>query len=409
MFLDLVLILITYLVSLILLPFLALIFVRMYGTGWRLFFVVAAIQGAAAFAILVPFLDKFPSAGAIVLPGVLAAAAGIFGVIGLVLYALLFFLIHRPENWKRNSLWLSTLSGLTIAGLVGPSLIARSGITTNVDLHGIVTDIDGQPVPNAEVHFNNCPYIKDPMPVTDAQGRFQLIANCGGLLIIDHIRNRETGTDCQSYFPSEGPHGLIVFNSYGDHDVSGNSPGWANYPAEDPVIISCVWHVPDTVRHHQGGHREFPIDGRTVTFGLDEDGRNLDAIDGEHEGMLHIRFIASTAEPSSPSLPARGRLRISSVGGGIQATERYKPYNAAPTDGYQPYAELLLTGEQDRADGNFFFYSRDRRAYGSVRVWMNLSYDYSEQEYTLPLEMRLDAYVNDAGSRVLLTHKVPYR
>ena len=214
MSLDLVLILITYLVSLILLPFLALILVRIYRTGWRLFFAVAALQGVIAFAILIPFLKNFPSAGAIVLPGVLAGAAGIFGVVGLVLYALLFFLIHRPENWKRNSLWLSTLSGLTIAGLVGPSLIARSGITTNVDLHGIVTDIDGQPVPNAELHFTNCPYIKDPIPVTDTQGRFRVIANCGGLLIIDHIRNRETRTVCQSWYPSSSQHGLMVFNMH---------------------------------------------------------------------------------------------------------------------------------------------------------------------------------------------------
>ena len=74
-------------------------------------------------------------------------------------------------------------------------------------------------------------------------------------------------------------------------------------------------------------------------------------------------------------------------------------------DFYNSFDKLDVTD----ADGRFFFYSRDRRAYGSVRVWINLSYDYSEQEYTLPLEMRLDAYVNHAGSRVLLTHKVPYR
>ena len=53
----------TYLVSLALLPFLALIFVRIYGTGWRLFFGVVVLQGVIGFALLVPVLTGLPDRG----------------------------------------------------------------------------------------------------------------------------------------------------------------------------------------------------------------------------------------------------------------------------------------------------------------------------------------------------------
>jgi len=409
MLLTFVLTFFVYLASLIVLPALTLIFDNKYGTGWRLFYVVAALQGIIAFAILLPVLTKFPTAAAVILPGVLAAGAGIIGVTGLVLYALLFFLIYRPDNWKRNSLWLSGASAVVIIGLVGPSLIAKSGVTTNVDLHGIVTDIDGQPVPNAEVHVKNCPYLHDPMPVTDAQGRFRVVANCRYTLMIDHIRNRDTMTNCQSWFPSSSEYGLMVFNSRIGAVDPVRDPSWANYPAENPIVIPCVWFVPDAVRHHMSSHHDFPVDGRTVTIAPEPRGRDLEHIDGDHDGLFHIAFIAGEDSREDPSLPVTGRLRISPVSGGIQVTGDYGPFNAAPAEGYQPYVELALEDAAQKVDESFYFYSYERRVYGSLRVWMNYSFDYGTQTFRSPLGVRLETYVNYAGGRPLLTHKVVYQ
>lgn len=377
--------------------------------GWRLFFVAALVQVLAYTWLVTDLLNNVSSAAAIVLPGFIAASAGISAVLGLLVYIVLCLPLMRPPHWQRWLTGVGAVVVIAIALLAGPRFVARSGMTTNVALHGIVRDVDGSPVPRARVHLGKCSYVRENPVVTDREGRFQILANCRGYLVVDKIFNLLTGTECASRFRSSDHEDLIVFDSLEGEPYSQSRPHWKGYPEDNPFVITCAWSVPDTIEGHHATYDQLPADGKVITVAAGADRRYLSFESGEHDGLLHVRL---TTTSDSESAPKRYELEIRPVGGGIQATEDHEPFNIAPLDGYQPAITVGIgTGNSETEVGfkktsqTYYFHSNDRGVFGAARISTVFAYNRKEGAFHLNPSITFDIFANYGGSHVLLSQE----
>lgn len=382
---------------------------RRHQLGWPLFFVAALMQILAYAWLLNDLLTDYPSAAAIVLPGFIAAGAGISAVTGLLVYIVMCLLIMRPLHWRR---WLSGVGAVVAVAillLAGPRFVARSGMTTNVDLHGVVRNVDGSPAPGARVHLGRCSYILENPVVADVEGRFQIVANCGGFLVVENIFNPQTGTTCASRFRSSDHEYLIVFDSLEGEPYSQSRPHWKGYPRDNPFVVTCAWSIPDTIERHYETYDQLPADGNPVTVTAGADRRYLDFEDGEHDGLLHVRLTTTKDAVAGSN---RFALEIRPVNGGIQSTEDHEPFNIAPLDGYQPTITLDLGTRNSETELEFkktrqtyYFHSNDRSAFGAVRISTVFGYNRKEEAFDLNPSITFDMFVNYGGSPVLLSQE----
>ena len=359
--------------------------------------------------LLNDLLTDYPSGAAIVLPGFIAAGAGISAVFGLLVYIVTGLSLIRPPYWRRWLTGVGAVVAVAILLLAGPRFVARSGMTTNVDLHGIVLGVDGSPAPGARVHLGSCSYIRENPVIADDEGRFQILANCGSFLTFDKIFNPGSGTECVSRFHSSDHESLVVFDSLEGEPYSQSRPHWKGYPEDNPFVVTCAWSVPDTIERHYETYRQLPADGNIITVAAGADRRYLAFEHGEHDGLLHVR-LTTTGDGVAES--DRFELEIRPVRGGIQATEDREPFNVAPLDGYQPTITLDLgTRNSDTEPGfkktrqTYYFHSNERGVFGAADISAVFGYNRKEAAFDLNPSITFDISVNYGGSPVLLSQE----
>lgn len=385
----------------------AFVVARRHPLGWRLYRIAALAQLAVNAGLMIVVLDDFPSAAAVIFPGIVAGIAAISAGLGLLLYIVLCLVFMRPPYWKR---WLAGLGGVVSAAILAiaiPRLIVSLGMVPNVELHGIVYDVHGEPVPGATVHLGNCAYLEENPVVADASGRFQIGGTCRGYLLVRKILNPQTGTACVSRFRSSDHEYLLVFDSLDGKPYSQSRPHWRGYPADNPFAVNCAWSVPETIERRRGGYKELGVDTELVTVGPDPDRRYLRFQAGENDGWLKLRLrIVADGETAAD----RFELEIAAIDGGIQATTDREPFNIAPLDAYQPSATLDLgipneDPEQgyQRANQVYYFHSHDRAVYGAVRVYSIFEFNRRTGTFAANPSITVDVFANYGGSHVLLS------
>lgn len=385
---------------------------RRHALGWRLYFVAAVVQLAVFLGLLVVVLADYPSGAGIIFPGIAAGIAAAAAVLGLLLYAVLCLLFMRPPHWRR---WLLAVGAVVAAGILAyavPRAVVRSGVTTNVDLHGVVNDVDGNPVPGAEIHLERCSFIRENPVVADDSGRFQVIANCSSYLVVKRIFNPRTGSDCASRFRSSDHDALLVFDSLDGEPYSQSRPHWNRYPADRPFSVTCAWSIPPSIERHRGSFDELPADDRPLTIAVDSDRRFLRVESGESDGLLRVRL---RTVPGNNSAAPRFELEIRPVNGGIQPTDDREPFNVAPLDDYRPAVTLDLGVRNDdadrtynKADQVYYFHSRDRAVYGAVRISSVFPYNLRTRTYALGPSVTFDVVANHGRSHVLLSQEAAH-
>lgn len=377
--------------------------------GWRLYVVAALVQLLTNIGFLVVVLTDYPSGAAIIFPGIAAGIAAFAAAVGLLLYTVLCLALIRPPYWRR---WLTAVGSLVAAGILVvavPRIVVKSGMTTNADLHGVVYDVDGQAVPGAEVHLGPCGYLQDNPVVADENGRFRVIANCRGYLVVKRIFNPQTRTDCASQFRSSDHDALLVFDALDGEPYSQSRPHWRGYPADRPFSVTCAWSIPGMLERHRATFDELPADDLPVTIAADSDRRFLAFASGENDGLLHVRLRSVVENESAPD---GFNLEIRPVNGGIQATDDREPFNVAPLDGYRPAVSLDLGVQNDdsdrtynKADQTYYFHSQDRAVYGAVRIYSVFGYNRRTKTFDSNPSITFDVVANYGGSHVLLSHE----
>jgi hypothetical protein len=389
-------------IALPLVAVLAKLFVSKYNKGWKPFFVVASLQLLFLNTWGYNALDSVPP------PVFLGAVAivSLYGVVlGVLLYPILFFLAYRPGNWRRNMMpWV--ILGAVLAGLQwGPGLYYGSGISTNVDLHGRVLDIDGQPVSGAKLDLTGCGYIEKNPVFTGADGRFRVIANCRHYLIVKSIIDA-SGAKCLTRLPgydkSEGYR--LVYNSTPRSDVPMYPQGWAMFTAKTPHEFTCVFQRPKRLFHYNPGGVEMVPDGRVYTAAWKQKKSGdwtLEIQEGEHEGLMRfaLRFERSDDKWVGP-----GTLSLFYPGSGLQFTTEYSYLDVAPLEDYEPN---LIIGKPDieiPVRKVLYFYAPERIAYGAMDVQISTSSNYSTTDLILKPVVRIKVWLNDDGNRAVLSH-----
>lgn len=377
--------------------------------GWRLYVVAALVQLVANAGLLVVVLADYPSGAAIIFPGIAAGIAAAAAVLGLLLYVVLCLVLIRPPYWRRWLTGLGALVAVAVLAVIVPRVVVKSGVSTNVDLHGIVHDVDGHAVPGAVIDLEPCDYLQENPVVTDENGRFRIIANCRSYLVVNRIFNPQTGTACASRFRSSDHESLLVFDALDGEPYSQSRPHWQAYPAERPFTVTCAWSIPRTIERHRGTFDEFPADNEPITVAADADRRYLLFEPGEHDGLLHVR-LRTVVE--SDSAPARLELEIRPVNGGIQPTDDREPFNVAPLDNYRASITLDLGERNDDADrtynkanDTYYFYSNNRDVYGAVRVSSVFGFNFRTRTFDSNPSITFDVVGNYGGSHVLLSHE----
>ncbi len=397
-----------FLVSLSVLTIVAWGVAARHPLGWRLYFVAAFVQLLANIGLLVVVLADYPSGAGMLFPGIAAGIAAAAAVLGLLLYTVLCLVLIRPPYWRR---WLTGVGGfvaVAVLVVVIPRIVVKSGISTNVDLHGVVHDVDGQAVPGAVIHLGPCGYLQENPVVTDENGRFRVIANCRSYLAVNRIFNPQTGTECASRFRSSDHESLLVFDSLDGEPYSQGRPHWRGYPADRPFSVTCAWSMPQSIERHRATFDEFPADNLSVTIAADSDRRFLAFESGENDGLLHVRL--RTAVEDDPA-PARFELEIRPVNGGIQPTDDREPFNIAPLDNYRPAVTLDLGARNDdadrtysKADRTYYFHSQDRAVYGAIRISSVFGFNMRTRTFDPNPSITFDVVANYGGSHVLLSH-----
>ena len=398
-----------FLVSVLPLTLVAWAVSRRHHLGWRLYFVAVFVQALACAWLMYDLITNFPSGAAIVFPGFAAAGAGIAAVLGLLVYTVACLLLMRPPHWRR---WLSGVGvvvAIAVLVVAGPRFVARSGMTTNVELHGIVQNVDGSPTSGARIQLGGCSYLRDNPVVADVEGRFEIVANCRSYLVVNTIVNPRTGTECASRFRSSDRDDLIVFDSLVGEPYSQSRPHWSGYNRDNPFLVTCAWSVPDSLERHSGTYEQLPADGEVVTVAARTDRRYLDFEYGELDGLLHLRL---TKAADSAGGPDRFMLEMRAVDGGIQSTEDEEPFNVAPANGYQQTTTIDIGTRNSETElgfkktrQTFYFYASDRAVFGAVRVSTVFGYNRREDAFHLYPSISFDFFVNYGGSRVLLSQE----
>ena len=401
-------------VALWILTAVAFVVARRHPLGWRLYRIAALAQLAVNAGLLVITLTDFPTAAAIIFPGIVAGIAGISACLGLLLYIVLCLSCMRPPHWQR---WLAGIGGVVAAAVLAiaiPRLVVSMGMVPNVDLHGIVYDVNGEPVPDATVYLGNCAYFQDNPVFAGTDGRFQVTGTCGGYLFVRKILNRRTGTLCESRFRSSDHEYLLIFDSLTGKPDPQRRPHWRNYPADNPFAVTCAWSVPETIERRQGSYDQWSVAQPLVTVSPDHrDQRDLDFHAGEHDGWLRLRLRAVADDESSAD---RFELDIVAVDGGIQKTADREPFNIAPLDAYQSLATLDLGRPNEdsdlgyqRADQTYYFHAYDRRIYGAVRISSIFEFRRTTGTFASTPSITVNIFANYGGSHVLLSHEAGRR
>ena len=391
----------SFFLSIALLPVMAWIFKIKFGGNWRSFFLVIATQ-LVFFLILSEYTwSNVSPAAAILGPGIVAIIIIISSLFGLLLFPIVFFLIERPGRWERAIKRLFFIYAISMLVLLSPILVTLTGITSNVDLYGKVVDIDGNPVSNAVVHLNNCGYIKDNPVTTDLNGIFNAVATCNSYFTISSIYNPDTDTDCQSRFIEPGEN-LITFDSFQGEEEPHRRPHWINYTRENPYLFTCVWRRINTNNIFSTNSGDVIPDGRPYTI-TRNGGGNLTIQEGaQHKGFQFFLNL-DTSNDSDPETPRSGRLVISSVGGGIQATEARHNFNAAPLQGYHEKVTHEFTSHLGDFNRNYYFHSKGKTHYGAIRI----QYNYDKRRNTRRIYVKI--WFDTAGSRVILSHTARHK
>lgn len=401
-------IVLTFILSAIALPIVALLaklFVVTYGKGWKPYFVVASVQVLFLYTWGYNTLDSLPSSAWPVYPGAVAVILLYGVVLGVLLYPILFFLAYRPGNWRRNlSLWV--IIGVVLAGLRwGPGLHYRSGISTNVDLHGRVLDIDGQPVRGAKLDIMNCGYIEKNPVFTDADGRFRVVANCRSYLIVKSITDA-SGAECLTRLPGyDGFEGYrLVYNSIPRRSNSPRNPsGWEMFTAQNPDELTCVFERPERLFHYSPRDAEMVPDGRvyTAVWKQQKSGDwTLEIQEGEHEGLMHFRL---RFERSGDTWVGPGSLTLSYPGSGFQFTSERAYLDIAPLEGYEPSQTIEKPDmEIPVRKALYFYFAPDRIAYGAIDVRVLTSKNFRTGVITPAMDINI--WLNDDGNRAVLSH-----
>lgn len=401
-------------VALWILTAVALVVARRHPLGWRLFRIAAFAQLAVNAGLLVITLIDFPSEAGIIFPGIVAGIAGISACLGLLLYIVLCLVYMRPPHWQR---WLAGIGGVvgaTVLAIAIPRLVVSMGMLPNVDLHGIVYDVYGEPVPGATVYLGNCAYFQDNPVFADADGRFQVTGTCGGYLFVRKILNRQTATLCESRFRSSDHEYLLIFDSLTGKPDPQRRPHWRNYPADNPFPVTCAWSIPETIERRRGSYDQWSVAQPLVTVRPDPaDPRDLQLQAGERDGwlLLHLRTLADDERSAD-----RFELEIAAIDGGIQATVDREPFNIAPLDAYQPLATLDLGRPNEdselgyqRADQVYYFHAHDRRVYGAVRISSIFEFKRTTGTFAATPSITVDVVANYGGSHVLLSQEAGKR
>lgn len=383
---------------------LAKVFVYKYDKGWKPYFVVASLQLLFLNTWGYTVLDSMPSAAWPILLGAVAIVLLYSVVLGLLLYPILFFLVYRPENWRRYMMpWV--IIGVVLAGLQwGPGLHYRSGISTNVDLHGRVLDIDGQPVSGAKLDITNCGYIEKNPVITGVDGRFRVIANCRSYLIVKSIIDA-SGAECLTRLPGYDQFKgyRLVYNSIPRRSGSPKYPsGWEVFTEKNPDQLTCVFERPDRLSHYYLGTVKMVPDGRVYTAAWKQkknDDWTLEIQEGEHDGLMHFRL---SFERSGDKWIGPGSLTLSYPGSGVQFTSEDSYLDVAPPEEYEP---SLIIETPDISDGvrkALYFYTPERIAYGAIDVQVLASKNFRTGVITPVVDIRF--WLNDDGKRAVLSH-----
>lgn len=393
--------LLSYPVSLIGPAIPAAVFSMRFKADWRLFGFIAACQLAVHFGLMHLAFSDFPSAAAVIAPGILAVVTALSALFGLLVYPVAFLIRHRPERWQ---VWTRRLIATYVVAaflIALPTLIDRSGLTTNVDLHARVLDINGDPVVNARVYLGNCAYIDEKITVTDAEGRFDSVANCGGFFVIESIHHPVTGAKCLSRYPgfSERYGSFMVFDSLSGPPLPRGRPHWNGYPRDNPYTVTCIWEPPANVERYTSGTEEIVPDNRPYTLVWKESsyGWHFEVEEGEHYGPIQFRLMIDSSDPAIGDPAPAGRFEITQPGGGIQPTTDHLYYNLAPADGYRERTIMEIENSREGFRQAFYFRGEGNSDYGVLTV----HYKYMIDGKSL---ISFTSWINHDGERVLLSH-----
>ena len=383
---------------------LAKLFVFKYGKGWKPYFVVALLQLLFLNTWGHNMLDSLPSAAWPIYTGAVAVVL-LYGVaLGILLYPILFFLAYRPKNWRRN-MFLWVIIGVMLAGLQwGPGLYYRSGVSTNVNLHGRVLDIDGQPVGGAELDITGCGYIEENPVFTGADGRFRVIANCRNYLIVNSIINA-SGAECLTRLPGYDQFKgyRLVYNSIPRRsDYPKNPSGWEMFTAKNPDELTCVFERPERLFHYYLGNVEMVPDGRvyTATWKQKKNGDwTLEIQEGEHEGLMRFRL---RFERSGDKWIGPGTLTLSYPGSGLQFTSENSYLDVAPPEGYEPTQIIEKPDISGPVRKALYFHAPERIAYGAIDIRVLASKNFRTRVITPVVDIMF--WLNDDGKRAVLSH-----
>ena len=393
--------LLSYPVSLIGPAISAAVFALRFEADRRLFRIIAACQLVVHFGLMYLAFSDFPTAAAVIAPGILAVVTGLSALFGLLVYPVAFLIRRRPERWQAWTRRLITTYVVTAFLIALPTLIDRSGLTTNVDLHGRVIDINGDPVVNARVYLGNCAYIDEKITVTDADGRFDSIANCSSYFVIESIHHPVTGAKCLSRYQgySERYGSFMVFDSLSGPPLSQGRPHWNGYPRDNPYTVTCIWEPPANVERFSSGTEEIIPDNRPYTLVWKESdyGWHFEVEEGEHYGPIQFRLMIDSSDSATDDSPPAGRFEITQPGGGIQATTDHFYYNLAPADGYEERTIIELENPREGFRQSFYFHGEGNIDYGVLTVY----YRYMVDGRSL---IDFTSWINYDGERVLLSH-----
>ena len=249
-----------YLLSLPFVATMALVFNAYYKTDWRAFQITAMLQ--LVFALTVPYLlfAGVSLGHAIGAPIIAAALLGFSALMilafGLLVYPIVFYLTHRPPNWKR---WLGRILGsyITVVALgfmaihidrvanrpAGQSVSdAVLPPDYNVVFYGQILEADGRPSGGAFVSLGGCEHYDRKMLQTGDDGIFQVKAQCAAALLISQVRNFSNARPCIRDDGAAQPGGpLARFTVEGTHLTDEDKPYWGGFSRENPYRITCSW------------------------------------------------------------------------------------------------------------------------------------------------------------------------